>query len=84
MDQVSSNIFEKEKDRFKVVEQSDKIGLNELDEEGEYTVKKSKLMTSYDALKSMSPEQRETEGVRSRAQGGRKAAGAEESCVPAI
>jgi hypothetical protein len=56
----NGSIFENEKDRFKVVEQTDKQGKNELDEDGEYTIKKSKLMTSYDALKSMSPEQRET------------------------
>ena len=55
----NESIFEQEIDRFKVVEQRDKQGLNELDEEGEYTVKKSKLMTSYDELMSMSPEQKE-------------------------
>jgi len=53
------DIFEQEIGRFKVVEKGHKSGLNELDEEGEYTVKKSKLMTSYDELMSMSPEQRE-------------------------
>ena len=55
----NESIFEKEKDRFKVVEKGHKSGLNELDEEGEYTIKKSKLMTSYDELESFSPEQRE-------------------------
>ena len=55
----NESIFEQEIDRFKVVEQKDKQGLNELDEDGEYTVKKSKLMTSYDELMSMSPEQKE-------------------------
>ena len=55
----NESIFEKEKDRFKVVEKGHKSGLNELDEEGEYTIKKSKLMTSYDELESMSLEQRE-------------------------
>jgi len=52
------DIFEQEIDRFKVVEQTDKQGYNELDEEGESTIKKSKLMTSYDELHSLSPEQR--------------------------
>ena len=60
----NESIFEKEKDRFEVVEQTDKQGLNagDIDEDGEYTVKKSKLMTSYDELQSgyeMSPEQKE-------------------------
>jgi len=57
----NESIFEKEKDRFMVVEQTDKQGLNagDIDEDGEYTVKKSKLMTSYDELMSMSPEQKE-------------------------
>ena len=60
----NESIFENEKDRFKVVEQTDKQGLNagDIDEDGEYTVKKSKLMTSYDELQSgyeMSPEQKE-------------------------
>ena len=55
----NESIFEKEKDRFKVVEKKHKSGLNELDEEGEYTINKSKLMTSYDELESFSPEQRE-------------------------
>ena len=60
----NESIFENEKDRFKVVEQTDKQGLNagDIDEDGEYTVKKSKLMTSYDELHSgyeMSPEQKE-------------------------
>ena len=60
----NESIFEKEKDRFEVVEQTDKQGLNagDIDEDGEYTVKKSKLMTSYDELHSgyeMSPEQKE-------------------------
>jgi len=52
------DIFEQEIGRFKVVEQTDKQGYNELDEEGESTIKKSKLMTSYDELQSLSPEQR--------------------------
>jgi len=56
----NSDIFEQEIGRFKVVEQTDKQGLNELDEEGESTIKKSKLMTSYDELQSLSPEQKET------------------------
>ena len=60
----NESIFENEKDRFKVVEQTHKSGLNagDIDEDGEYTVKKSKLMTSYDELQSgyeMSPEQKE-------------------------
>ena len=60
----NESIFEQEIDRFKVVEQTDKQGLNagDIDEDGEYTVKKSKLMTSYDELQSgyeMSPEQKE-------------------------
>ena len=57
----NESIFENEKDRFKVVEQTHKSGLNagDIDEDGEYTVKKSKLMTSYDELMSMSPEQKE-------------------------
>ena len=55
----NESIFEQEIDRFKVVEQRDKQGLNELDEEGEYTINKSKLMTSYDELESFSPEQME-------------------------
>jgi len=52
------DIFEQEIGRFKVVEQKDKQGLNELDGEGESTIKKSKLMTSYDELQSLSSEQR--------------------------
>ena len=60
----NESIFEQEIDRFKVVEKKHKSGLNagDLDGDGEYTVKKSKLMTSYDELQSgyeMSPEQKE-------------------------
>ena len=60
----NESIFEQEIDRFKVVEKEHKSGLNagDIDEDGEYTVKKSKLMTSYDELQSgyeMSPEQKE-------------------------
>ena len=55
------DIFEQEIGRFKVVEQEVTMGLNagDLDEEGEYTIKKSLLMTTYDELQSLSPEQRE-------------------------
>jgi hypothetical protein len=53
------DIFEQEIGRFKVVEQEVSMGLNagDLDEEGEYTIKKSLLMTTYDELQSLSPEQ---------------------------
>jgi hypothetical protein len=59
-DESNRDIFEQEFGRFKVVEQTDKQGLNELDKDGESTIKKSKLMTSYDELQSLSPEQKET------------------------
>jgi len=59
-DESNRDIFEQEISRFKVVEQTDKQGLNEMDADGESTIKKSKLMTSYDDLQSLSPEQRET------------------------
>ena len=54
------DIFEQEIGRFKVVEQEVSMGLNagDLDEEGEYTIKKSLLMTTYDELQSLSPEQK--------------------------
>ena len=54
------DVFEQEFGRFKVVEKTHKSGLNagDLDEEGEYTIQKSQLMTLYDELKSLSPEQK--------------------------
>ena len=55
----NESIFKQEIDRFKVVEQTDKQGLNKLDNQGESTIKESKLMTLYDELQSLSPEQRE-------------------------
>jgi hypothetical protein len=61
------DIFEKEIGRFKVVEKTHKSGLNAMDKDGEETIKKSKLMTSYDELQSgyeMSPEQRKTSKKR--------------------
>ena len=66
-DESNRDIFEKEFGRIKVVEQPEKQGLNEMDEDGEETIKKSKLMTSYDELQSgyeMSPEQRKTSKKR--------------------
>lgn len=58
------DIFEQEFGRFKVVEQKEKQGLNEMDKDGEPTIKKSKLMTSYDDLQSLSPEQKKTSKKR--------------------